>query len=428
MKRRLIPFITLFITMFFGVEQTLLSQENQEGVLPGVFSISKTKKVRFSQGNLQYQATTNTWRFAERQWLYVGEANNFASAEYNGWIDLFAWGTSGWEGGVGNYQPWSNNSMYSPDYYLGGNEANNMTGEYAKGDWGVYNSISNGGNQPGLWRTLSMSEWEYLLYGREGSADYSGAAVVNNVKGLVILPDNWITPEGLSWESTDYCVGDLWKTNVYDAEQWKRMEQAGAVFLPNAGYRAFSPAKDIFKVETCGSYWMSTAGGWYADALSFCCDISLYNYYRYNGYSVRLVHDVEVVQDYTPKNLHTECDGSIIYFMWDEVNGASQYEFAMMQDDNIIYDTQTKNNYIALDFSSFEAGYYEFYWGVLSLDESGNVISEWEVDFFALELTTNLWEIRNEAKLLRSRKVIDNGNIIIVMPDGTKYDVMGEKK
>ena len=36
-----------------------------EGVINGLFSVSSTKKVYFSQGNLQYQASTNTWRFAE---------------------------------------------------------------------------------------------------------------------------------------------------------------------------------------------------------------------------------------------------------------------------------------------------------------------------------------------------------------------------
>ena len=36
-----------------------------EGSLSGVFSVGNGKQVRFSQGNLQYQASTDTWRFAE---------------------------------------------------------------------------------------------------------------------------------------------------------------------------------------------------------------------------------------------------------------------------------------------------------------------------------------------------------------------------
>lgn len=72
----------------------------------GAFSVSPNKLVYFSKGNLQYQASTNTWRFAENQWDYVGDAtegnvymddvkcnNSYISQTYNGWIDLFGWGT-----------------------------------------------------------------------------------------------------------------------------------------------------------------------------------------------------------------------------------------------------------------------------------------------------------------------------------------------
>ena len=80
-----------------------------DGALPGLFSVSATKQVHFSQGNLQYQASTNTWRFAEHQYDYVGTQtadycgfyggnvsgsdNRNISSTYNGWIDLFGWGT-----------------------------------------------------------------------------------------------------------------------------------------------------------------------------------------------------------------------------------------------------------------------------------------------------------------------------------------------
>ena len=79
----------------------------------GRFSVSATMKVNFSKGNLQYNASFNAWRFAENQWDFVGSPsqkdvvgqNNFASGNvfnsdnalisdsYDGWIDLFCWGT-----------------------------------------------------------------------------------------------------------------------------------------------------------------------------------------------------------------------------------------------------------------------------------------------------------------------------------------------
>ena len=65
-----------------------------EGSLPGLFTINADgDQVHFSQGNLQYQASTNTWRFAEHQYDYVGADNANISATYTGWIDLFVWGT-----------------------------------------------------------------------------------------------------------------------------------------------------------------------------------------------------------------------------------------------------------------------------------------------------------------------------------------------
>ncbi len=73
------------------------SSTGTEGSLVGKFSVSSSKQVSFSKGNLQYQASTNTWRFAESQTDYIGAANKNISATYDGWIDLFGWGTSGYD-------------------------------------------------------------------------------------------------------------------------------------------------------------------------------------------------------------------------------------------------------------------------------------------------------------------------------------------
>ena len=61
------------------------------------FSVSATKKVRFSQGNLQYQRSTNTWRFAEHQYDCIGDAIINKSPTYPGWIDLFYWSEYGYK-------------------------------------------------------------------------------------------------------------------------------------------------------------------------------------------------------------------------------------------------------------------------------------------------------------------------------------------
>ena len=132
------------------------------GALSGEFSVASGRTVHFSQGNLQYQASTGTWRFATNQWDVVGSQSAYysdyygnvtgsdnanISSSYSGWIDLFGWGTSGWNSGANCYQPWST-STDSSDYYPGGSYTNNLTGAYANADWGVYNAISNGATPP----------------------------------------------------------------------------------------------------------------------------------------------------------------------------------------------------------------------------------------------------------------------------------------
>ena len=98
-------------------------EKNDRHALVGLFSISPTQQVRFAPGNLQYQASTNTWRFAEHQWDVIGSDNSDISSTYSGWIDLFGWGTSGWNSGANCYQPWSV-SVDDSDYFPGGSPNN----------------------------------------------------------------------------------------------------------------------------------------------------------------------------------------------------------------------------------------------------------------------------------------------------------------
>lgn len=193
----------------------------------GSFSVSKTKKVYFSKGNLQYQASTATWRFAEKQWDYIGNNNMNISQSYAGWIDLFGWGASGYNG----REPYADaNSTvdgtfgaYSTDHIEGTNY-----------DWGLYCRISNGGNSSGMWRTLTNSEWVYLLCNRPNAAKRAAVGTVNNVHGLILLPDTWTMPSNL--EQLFFNTGD-WNKNKYSATEWVQMEGEGAVFLPAAGMR-----------------------------------------------------------------------------------------------------------------------------------------------------------------------------------------------
>ena len=194
--------------------------------LNGKFSVAADKQVVFSQGNLQFHCTGKSWQFAENQYDIIGSANANIAEGYNGWIDLFGWGTSGYN----NVNPWLNTSN-DLDY---GNPDNNHKSNIAgtEYDWGVHNAISNGGNQAGLWRTLTAAEWKYLAAERENAASLRSFATVAGIEGLIFLPDNWdLTAMPLTATLDNYTTVNI------TAVDWVSWQTAGAVFLPKAGTR-----------------------------------------------------------------------------------------------------------------------------------------------------------------------------------------------
>lgn len=225
-----------------------------DGALPGIFTVNGNgKKIRFSKGNLQYQASTSTWRFAEHQYDYIGSDNINISESYSGWIDLFAWGTSGYNHGATNYQPWS---IASSGYDAYGNSGNSLYDGVGKADWG-YNAIKNGDNTENSgWRTLTADEWKYIF----DNHSYK-KAVINtgseSIKGMILFPDNYSgrTPEGVTFDQ-----GDGYSTTCTLAG-WTALEVAGCVFLPAAGYRAINNlGPQLSQTGLWGAYWSSSCG------------------------------------------------------------------------------------------------------------------------------------------------------------------------
>ena len=264
-----------------------LEHPHIKGTLPGIFSVSATTKVNFSQGNLQYRPRIKTWRFAVNQYDVAGTANNnvYMQAYCSDWIDLFGYGTSGWDGGAGRYMPYettTNNTEYTEDP-----NGNDLTGFYANADWGFYNPIINGGNQTALWRTLTSTEWTYLLTLRPNAAQLRGMATVENTPGFVLLPDDWTCPTGLTFVNSD----SSYTSNVYNAANWVLMEAAGAVFLPAAGQRTSSSTSNV---GTIGNYWTTshvngTTG--YTFHIAPNANAMRNNVTYSTGCSVRLVHE-----------------------------------------------------------------------------------------------------------------------------------------
>ena len=83
----------------YGHQQTITTPAKPEGTINALFSVSPTKQVYFSQGNLTYVDFTHTWNFYANQYQYGTEL------PYH--IDLFGWGTSGYNHGAVCYSPLS---------------------------------------------------------------------------------------------------------------------------------------------------------------------------------------------------------------------------------------------------------------------------------------------------------------------------------
>ena len=256
LNNRLDSLNNTYINYFDSVNNRIYQLEHPTvpGALPGIFSVSATTRINFSQGNLQYRPFNNTWRFATTQYSVAGANNNniILRNACKFWIDLFGYGTSGWNSGAPGYMPYESTTS-NTDYtnYTEDPNGNDLTDLYANADWGFFNPIMNGGNQSGMWRTLTSTEWNYLLTLRPNAALLRGMATVENTPGYVILPDDWTCPTGMTFVNTD----TSYTTNVYNAANWSAMESAGAVFLPAAGQRTSSATSNV---GTVGNYWSTS--------------------------------------------------------------------------------------------------------------------------------------------------------------------------
>ena len=303
------------------------TQVSTAGMLTGEFTVGENTIVCFSQGNLQYRASTNTWQFASNQYAFIGATNSRISQTYTGWIDLFGWGTSGWDCGNTYYQPWdsdnSDGTLYGPPGTL------DLTGDYALSDWGIRNAISNGGNTAGLWRTLTSEEWDYLFNTRSAStvngtanARYAKAKVVN-VYGVILFPDNYTHPSDVTQPVGINVTGDTgWSGNTYNATSWNKMQNAGAVFLPAAGSRYGTTYSNTSTLAPggYGYYWSATSyphdNNWNYAYKIYLSEDYMSTWYnsnsRYYGMSVRLVRSVHETSSYNINATPNPTEGGVV--------------------------------------------------------------------------------------------------------------------
>ena len=200
------------------------------GALPGEFSVSATKKVYFSKGNL-WADGNNALHFEDAQWKTTPASNGSKNASH---VSHFIWSDKVPDA-VGNFYSGSN---------LFCDEANKQ-------------SVDGSGK---IYYALSTNEWQYLFKTRtmeKGGARYE------------YLTSSGITVEGVTFKgvvlfSDDFTEQKTWKETY---TTWKALNDAGVVFLPAAGYRV---GFNVNNVGGYGYYWSSTAlGGSDAYCVSF---------------------------------------------------------------------------------------------------------------------------------------------------------------
>ena len=324
------------------------------------FSINnRGASVIFSSGNLQYCPARDEWRFALRQFDRVGKGksvyapeglqtsgndvndngttvfydsidystkdntpsgfkeikgvpcnNTLISKTYKGWIDMFAWGTSGNGRAVGDantlfFYPYELSSEnlgsefnaygYGPSFVVGrgagatSNDIDTNSGTNRYFDWGYrnpireyYDCVYDENNKvvslfdkdatmyrPGIWRTLTIEEWEYILIkrvidGKDSAFTYVrlkyGKNTTDTVSGVLIYPDDFSFAEvGVATMpfGANYPISEI------DRATWDALEEAGCVFLPNA-YQSYPNEQNQLNYNDgglgqMGFYWSSTA-------------------------------------------------------------------------------------------------------------------------------------------------------------------------
>lgn len=234
----------------FGAERSFTTLENGGGG-DGRFSVSSTTTVEFAPGNLYWDGSA--FRFEANQW-------SSASAWDANHVSNFFWSKTASVAYVSSY---SDSGASTSDVFF-----TNATETTANPNFHV------SGETAGTWRTLSQTEWNYLLNSRANASSLRAWKELDGGthKGLVILPDG-----------TDVSVmSSITKTSA--------LATCGAVFLPAAGFRY---GTDVSVVGSYGLYWSSTPFEDYegsAYGMVFNSGLAITDYdYRDGGYAVRLV-------------------------------------------------------------------------------------------------------------------------------------------
>lgn len=199
------------------------------------FSVSTTKQVAFAPGNLQ--KVNGVWQFASHQYDYFGESQTDTQKDLFGFND--------------------------------------------------YSSPSGGTT----WYALSRPEWKYLLASRSvtnslsAGARYTLATLGGTYKGMIVFPDVYNHPAGATVSGTPVYNAASNYTATITLADWIKMELAGAIFLPAAGY--YSKASEPYSYKDVGTGGLYTSTTVYTD---------------YNNYDIYFKADLVKLDDDSNKS------------------------------------------------------------------------------------------------------------------------------
>lgn len=164
------------VMMTAGIALSAGGHTSTDTIDNALFSVSSTKKVYFSEGNLWYH--NSAYSFHTPQYKCNGASQSDSDK------DLFQWST-------------------------------------------VASTTVSG------WNVLTSDEWNYLINSRSGSRFVKACVIVNddNVNGLIIFPDTYCHPIVQSLVNVND-KGTNFDVNTFTTSQWESMEAAGAIFLP----------------------------------------------------------------------------------------------------------------------------------------------------------------------------------------------------
>lgn len=253
---------------------------NKPYVLPGKFSVSETKQVQFSRGNLVYKA--GEWDFHKQQYDRCMKDNSTVpDVSETGTFDLFGWATAGIaaaDATMRNYQPWSSSTDV-----ISGQEGTNKFGYGpstvtvpGQTSWGGYAEYCDWGYNYALrsklgsgWHTLSADEWAYMFLDRDAST-VNGVndarfikATVHGLPGMLAFSDSF----GEDYAGDQSIFGAIndeyapFASTILTNAQWRAVEDAGALFLaPTGCYIGMEGVDFILQYEGdwLNFYWTAT--------------------------------------------------------------------------------------------------------------------------------------------------------------------------